>query len=295
MSPVAVAADRRFHRARVKPARRRGHSRGILTRAATYTVLVLTAGGGVYYGAGAVVDAPILAVERIVVQGNHRLSPGEVVAVLDGLRGENLLRTDLAAWRERLMASPWVREATLRRLLPSTVEVTVSERAPIGIARLNGDLYLVDRAGMIIDAYGPRHEDFDLPIIDGLSASTAQGVRDEEARADLAARVIASLGSKPAVARRLSQVDVSDLFNAAIILDGDPALIYVGSQDFLPRLESYLGLVETLRARVPEIDSVDLRFDNRIYVRPGPRAGRGSGAARNRAGTAGTHAAAARR
>jgi cell division septal protein FtsQ len=239
-----------------------------------------------------VVNAPILAIERIVVRGNHRLSSGEVVAVLDGLRGANLLRTDLAVWRERLLASPWVREATLRRLLPSTVEVTVSEREPIGIGRLSGDLYLIDRSGMIIDAYGPRHEDFDLPIIDGLAASTAQGARDEEARADLAARVIASLHSSPAVARRLSQVDVTDPSNAAVILEGDPALIYVGNRDFLPRLESYLGLVDTLRSRVREIDSVDLRFENRIYVRPDPRARRGRAAARDRAGAAGAYAAA---
>jgi cell division septal protein FtsQ len=157
-------------------------------------------------------------------------------------------------------------------------------------------LYLVDRTGMIIDAYGPRHEDFDLPIIDGLSASTAQGLRDEETRADLAARVIASLRSKPSVARRLSQVDVSDPVNAAVILDGDPAVIYLGNADFLERIESYLGLVDALRARVSEIDSVDLRFENRIYVRPGPRAGRGGGAlVRDRAGAAGAHAAAARR
>jgi len=292
VSPIAVAADRRFRRARMRPAPRRGHSRGILTRAATYAVLLLTAGGGVYYGAGAAVNAPILAVERIVVRGNHRLSSGEVVAVLDGLQGENLLRTDLAAWRERLLASPWVREATLRRLLPSTVEVTVREREPIGIGRLNGDLYLVDRAGMIIDAYGPRHEGFDLPIIDGLADSTAQGVRDEGARAELAARVIAALRSKPAVARRLSQVNVSDPLNAAVILEGDPALIYIGNQDFLPRLESYLGLVDALRTHVRDIDLVDLRFDNRVYVRPNARARRRETVTRDRAGAAGARTAA---
>src|SRR6185436_6053892 len=71
----------------------------------------------------------------------------------------------------------------------------------------------------------------------------------------------------PEIARKLSQVDVSDLHNASVILDGDPASIHLGEEQFLPRLEQYLGLAAALRERVPDIDDVDLRFDDRIYVR----------------------------
>ena len=59
-----------------------------------------------------------------------------------------------------------------------------------------------------------------------------------------------------------------DLHNAAVILSGDPAVIELGDERFLPRLQSYLELAPTLRERVSDIDYVDLRFDDRIYVRP---------------------------
>jgi cell division protein FtsQ len=197
------------------------------------------------------------------------MSKGEVLAVLTGLRGESLLWTDLDVWRRRLMASPWVRDAALRRSLPSTVDVVVSERQPIGIGRINADLYLVDERGVIIDQYGPQYADLDLPIIDGLSAAPGgAGSLADEGRADLAARVIAALKSKPSVSRQLSQVDVTDLHNAAVILNGDPAMIQLGEDQFLARLQSYLDLAPTLRQRVADIDYVDLRFDDRIYVRP---------------------------
>src|SRR5678815_350613 len=91
--------------------------------------------------------------------------------------------TDLSAWRRRLMSSPWVRDAALRRSLPSTVDVMVWERAPIGIGRINGNLYLVDEHGVVIDDYGPKYADLDLPIIDGLTASSGGNVADE-ARAE---------------------------------------------------------------------------------------------------------------
>jgi cell division protein FtsQ len=241
--------------------------------------------------------AHLLEVNRIVVHGNERLSKGEVLAVLSGLRGESLLWTDLDAWRRRLLSSPWVRDAALRRSLPATVDVVVSERQPIGIGRINGgDMYLVDERGVIIDQYGPQYADLDLPIIDGLAAVNHDGSLTDERRADLAARLMTALRAKPQVARRVSQIDVADLHNAAVILTGDPAVIQLGEDQFLPRLQGYLGLASALRERVADIDYVDLRFDDRIYVRPaaaasahrrGKSAAEGSGARRGNLAAAG--------
>jgi len=270
MSPVAaVAADKRFRRAHVKPAsKRRMRARAIVRPLARWVMPVLVLLYALYRGAGVVTHARVLQIDRIDVAGNERLSKGEVIAVLSGLRGESLMWTDLDAWRSRLLASPWVRDAALRRSLPSTVEVVVLERIPIGIARVQapgGELYLVDDRGVIIDQYGPQYADLDLPIVDGLVIGPS---KTDPFRAELAARLIAAVRAKPHVASKLSQIDVSDLHNAAVMLTGDPAVIHLGDDQFLPRLEPYLGLAPALRERVPEIESVDLRFDERIYVRP---------------------------
>ena len=269
MSAVAAQADRRFRRAHVKPARRRRNWRALRKPLAIWSVLTLALAYGVYRTSAIAAHAHVLQVDTITVRGNQRLSKGEVLAVLNGLRGESLVWTDLDLWRKRLMASPWIRDAALRRRLPSTVEVVVSERQAIGIGRINADMYLVDERGVIIDQYGPQYADLDLPIIDGLSAAPGDGGSlTDEARAELAARVIAAVKSKPNIARRLSQVDVTDLHNASVILSGDPAMLQLGEDQFLARLQAYLDLAPTLRERVADIDYVDLRFDDRIYVRP---------------------------
>jgi cell division septal protein FtsQ len=54
-----------------------------------------------------------------------------------------------------------------------------------------------------------------------------------------------------------------------VLLDGDPTLIRLGNERFVERLQSYFELAPALRERVPVIDYVDLRFDERVYVRPG--------------------------
>ncbi len=268
MSRVAVAADKRFRRAHVKPARQRRNWRVWMERTVGYGLIAAVVLVGAYHSAGIVGQAHMLQIERIVVHGNEQLSSGEVLAVLSGLRGQSLVWTDLNAWRRRLLSSPWIRDADLRRSLPSTVEVVVSERRPIGVGRIDGLMYLVDDRGVLIDEYGPQYAEFDLPIIDGLSARADAGTMTDGARVELAARVIGALRSNPEVARRLSQVDVRDVHNAAVILTGDPAVIGLGDQQFLQRLQSYLELAPALRERVADIDYVDLRFDGRIYVRP---------------------------
>jgi cell division septal protein FtsQ len=130
----------------------------------------------------------------------------------------------------------------------------------------------MDEHGVILDQTGPQYVDFDLPIVDGLSVRTGEtGQVADEAGAELAARVIASLKVRPAIAARLQQVDVSDVHNAAVILNDDGVLVQLGEDQFLQRVESYLGLASTLRERVAHIDSVDVRFDDRIFVRPSPK------------------------
>ena len=274
MSAVSARTDRRFRRAHVKPGRKRRWY-AVLKPLVGWAAVLSALGFGVYRTSVVAAQAHVLMVDRIVVRGNERLSDDEVMAVVSGLRGESLVWTDLETWRARLLASPWIRDAALRRSLPSTVEIAVTERTPVGIGRIDGELYLVDETGVIIDRYGPHFADFDLPIVDGLPAGTGgPGSITDEARAALAAGVIEALKGKPQLANRLSQVDVSDAHNAAVILTGDSAKIQLGEDRFLARLQSYLDLAATLRERVAEIDSVDLRFDDRIYVRPAGKTGR---------------------
>jgi len=269
VSAVAAPSDRRFRRAHLKPSRKRGRWHAFVKPLAGYAALIALVGYATYRLSVVAAGAHMLRVDAIVIHGNERLSNGEVLAILSGLRGENLVSTDLDRWRRRLMTSPWVSDAALRRSLPSTIDVAIRERQPIGVGRIAGETYLVDERGVIIDQYGPQYADLDLPIIDGLGAAPHDApTLTDEARADLAARVIAAVRSRAKLASRLSQVDVSDLHNASVILTGDPTIVQLGDDQFAQRLQGYLDLAPALHQRVANIDYVDLRFGDRIYVRP---------------------------
>jgi cell division protein FtsQ len=267
--PVTAPADRRFRRAQVKPARQRKMLLARIARIARLVAAAVAVAAGMYYGAHAVAQAHTLQVQDIRVRGNQHLARGEVLALLEGLRGEHILATDLEVWRQRLLASPWIESAALRRLLPSTVEVVIRERHPLALARLGGNLYLIDDEGLVIDEYGPNYAQLDLPIVDGLtSGPPTNGPTIDPTRAYLAARVVAALGPRPDLLQRVSQLDVSNPHDAVVLFDQDPAFVHVGEDEFLERLQAYLDLSDALRARVPEIEYADLRFADRVYVRP---------------------------
>lgn len=269
MAVVAAPADKRFRRAQVKPARKRNvNAPHVWFIARVVAVLALALYGG-WRGTALVLGAPALQVSRISMRGNDRLSTGEVLALVDGLRGANILTVDLSEWQAKLLASPWVEHAHLRRVLPSRIDIYMRERRPIGIAQLATSLYLIDASGVVIDEYGPNYADLDLPMIDGLAAVPGDSLSAvDEPRARLAARVIAALAARPDIADHVSQIDVADAHDAVVILDGDTAMLRLGEDNFVDRIQEYLDLKPALQERVAEIDYVDLRFDERLYVRP---------------------------
>ncbi len=266
---VKARAEKNFRRPSAKPGRKKTRRRWWswrLARTLVSTVLVIYAG---YRAFDLVVSAATLKVREISVHGNARVSAGEVQALVEGLRGTSILTADLEAYRRRLLKSPWISDAALRRVLPSRIDVFVRERLPMGLSRLGSQLYLVDRQGVVIDEFGPQYGEFDLPIVDGLVRGPGGGPALDERRAELAGRVIDALAERKELARRVSQIDVADLHDAVVMLDGDTAQLHLGEDRFVSRLQSYIDLAPTLRKRVDQIDYVDLRFDDRIYVRPG--------------------------
>jgi cell division protein FtsQ len=267
---VRAQSDKRFKRARVQPPRK---------RASWQTWAIACAKGGAFLivvlyatsrGLHLLTGAPALRIERVLVHGNRQLSQRDVLGLLHGLRESNVMLADLDGWRTRLLHSPWIKEASLRRELPDTIDVTIAERDPLGIGRINDKLYLVATDGVVIDTFSAKYAAFDLPIIDGLHAGprNAEGLLVDETRATLAAEVLHDLQRSSDLAGRLSQIDVSNDEDAVVLLADDAARVHLGHEQFAERLRAYLDLAPTLRARVPAIDYVDLRFDPRVFVRP---------------------------
>jgi cell division septal protein FtsQ len=271
-SGVAAPADRRFRRPDIRPGTRARLGQLAWRIGRLVAVLGVTVAAATW-AARALLDSSLLNVKHIVVHGNARLSAAAVESLLDGIHSERILTIDFEAYRKRVLDSPWVADVSMRRILPSTVELRLVERVPMAVARLGPQLYLVDRMGVIIDEFGPQYRDFDLPIVDGLVRTVGRGAPlADTARAQLTGRFLDALDTRPDFRGRISQVDVSNAHDLVAILDGDPAALHLGETQFVERLNTYFEISQTLHDQFSSVEYVDLRFDERVYVRPHGRA-----------------------
>lgn len=262
---IPVPADKRFRRSEGRQGRRRNW-RAWLRRAAWIggagvIVLLLTA-----WLSSSLLDAAVLQVRHIEIGGNTRLSNKDIDARLDGLRGQSILRVNLEQFRLRLVESPWVANAELWRVLPGTVHVRVVERVPLAVARLHAQLYLVAADGVVLDTFGPKYSDYDLPIVDGLLSDGTDGPVANVQGAHLVQKLFAEVSPRSDLFHRLSQVDVSDPRNAIVVMEGEQARLFLGDGSFLKRLERYEQLV-TAFAGKPPTEYYELRFDDRVWVK----------------------------
>jgi cell division protein FtsQ len=272
-SGVSAPADRRFRRADAKPSRRRRIGQ-IVLRAIRVGVPAIVAVLAGLWLANLALHSRYLLVSRLMIQGNTRLSIGEVESLLTGIRQRNILRVDFDVYRKKLLDSPWVADVQMARVLPRTIQVHITERLPMAVARLGQQLYLIDETGVIIDEFGPQYQEFDLPIVDGLVSTPSRSAATvDAARVALTSRFLASIGSEPELRRKLSQVDVSNRRDVAALLDGDTVWLHLGDADFVARLRSYLDMAPALREQVPDLDYVDLRFDGKVFGRSRARGG----------------------
>ena len=203
-------------------------------------------------------------ITSIEVKGNHFLSEGEVREMLGPAMGENLLSANLESLRSNLAASPWVGGAIVRRKLPDTLMVSVTERFPIALAEAE-QLYVMDASGELIDLLGPRTAGFDLPIIRGLGGVSTEVRRDRARRANVLLEDLGELSGE------VSEISVDRAGDLMVVLKGDGSVLKLAEPPYQKRVLSFLALRQKLRERCPDAEYFDLRFKDRIYAKPASR------------------------
>jgi cell division protein FtsQ len=135
-------------------------------------VLVFLALGAVKF-----VRQPLFTIRGVTVLGEtDRVTPAGVRAHLRPLLGDSFLVLDLAKVRGALEAMPWVRHATVRRVWPNRLVVTLAEHRPAalwGSERGIGES-MVDTLGAVFDGSGGDIDDTDLPLLHGPDGSAAR-------------------------------------------------------------------------------------------------------------------------
>jgi cell division septal protein FtsQ len=261
--------DRRYWRRRVNRHVRKARRAKTLLRWTGILLANLAAGGVLVVTVASVArhfaTSDELAVREIAVVGTAHTTPDAVRTLLRPYLGRNLVELSLDEVAKTATRDPWVKDVSVKRILPGTLRVTVSERTPGALALLGGLVYAVDEGGYVMGPAGPDFP-FDLPLLAGLDGYKG---RDREA---VLARGVAALlrlhEEFPTWARGVSEVDLSrsDRFLVTLVSGGPQILLDPEQID--RNLGAYLALQSTIARKVGDTSRVDLRWSRRISLLP---------------------------
>lgn len=108
--------------------------------------------------------------DRVTISGQRETSDSAIVAAMGFEPGVTLLGLDVEEARRRLERLPWIKSATVRKILPSELSVTVAEAEPYARWRDGADERLIAKDGRVLADVVPfRYRD--LPLVAGRNAN----------------------------------------------------------------------------------------------------------------------------
>jgi len=270
--PIVAEPHQRYWRRRANRRVRKAR----LTRTALRWSAVLLINGVI---AGTLLTVGVRSVKRIAarpefmldtieVLGTQRASSIEVERALHGYLGRNVFDLNLHQVKMRVRDHRWVQDASVKRILPATLRVTVSERTPAALAVVGGLAHVVDDTGFVIGLAEGGLAD-DLPVLTGLG-----GLDDSSLIASLQRGVglLQRLHQRAgAFAGDISEMEISrpDRVTVRTVARGPQLLLDPVAVE--RNVVEYLELREKIEERLGAADYVDLRWNDRVSVMPGIR------------------------
>jgi cell division protein FtsQ len=226
----------------------------------------------------------LLRPDQIQVASAHYVTPKSVREIFRVDRDHSVLRIPLEERRKQIESLPWVEQATVRRALPNTIQVDITERTPIAFLRDGNQMELIDVHGVILPR--PVKADFHFPVITGMSADMP--IEDREQRMKLFASFTqAAERTRAGAMDMVSEVDLTEAKDLRATMSGlqsgsalnrpadsdwsagdAPILVHFGDTDFENKFFTVLNDIGQWRAKAGRVESVDLRFDGEAVVNP---------------------------
>lgn len=198
------------------------------------------------------------AIDEIRVSGNLETSEIDIFDRV-GLDGwTSLVGFDPEEARARIVSLPWVESASVRKVYPATLEVKIVEKVPFAVWQQGSQLSVVEANGAVIAPLsGSRH--LVLPLVVGVGAPVP------------AVTFVAKVADYPQLAARVrGYVRVSERRWDLRLDNGITVKLPEAGEDAALADLVALDAKDSLLSR--DVESIDMRFSDRLVVKLSPDA-----------------------
>ena len=209
--------------------------------------------GGVKLVCDAAANAMGMRIATVSLSGQRQVSREEIFAAAGVTENSSLLFLDVADARTKLESIPWIAEATVRKLYPDRLQITVTEREAFALWQFDGKVSVIAADGTVLAAkVEPRFAA--LPFVVGRGA--AARARDFLALLDAQPAIRDSVRAVIFVAERRWNLRLKNGIDVRLPETDVPRALAT-----LARLDREKSLLSR------DIAAVDLRLPDRLTVR----------------------------
>ena len=246
----------------------------LLTWLAPVIVLLLLLGGGFFWFLR---DHPAFHITRVRVYGAERVPQQELIQLAQISRDTSLLRLNIERVRQRILQHPWIRDASVRRLLPSELEVIVYERRPVAILD-SGPGYVIDAEGYLLGQAAAA----ELASFPRLVARSGQpqvaGARVAEPAVNAGLRLLAQARDNAFFRSTvITRIDIISPERFLVQTQRGKFVVGADLTGLEEKLDFFPTIDEVLRTGARHVEYIDVSAANQIVVKTSARTTQGSG------------------
>lgn len=109
---------------------------------------------------------PFFSIKTIRVTGNEALSADQIKSCLTFKEGDNIFLFNKSKCKSNILDNHYVKTVDINRILPQTVEITVTEYKLRGYVPYSGSYLYIDGEGRVLDVQKEIKKS--LPVVEGL-------------------------------------------------------------------------------------------------------------------------------
>jgi len=216
-----------------------------------------------------------LRVTRIVINGSRQCSRRDIEEITGTIYGRCILKVSLSDLYQKIKSIGWIKDLSIRRTLPDTLQITISERMPLGILVADRQ-YLIDKEGVVIAPVRDQSV-WNLPVITGLSLEKPKPPPGREIASSSLKSALQVLGFiqdlKAGWLSEISEISLEDPRNIVLFRGDRNQEIRLGYNNLEEKIIYLQAIWNDIRARVSNIEYIDLRYKNQIVVKPAKQIG----------------------
>ena len=211
----------------------------------------------------------IAGAANIQATGLTQVSRADMLPIFGEDIGRNIFFVPLSERRKQLEQIPWVERATVMRVLPDQIRVSLVERQPVAFTRVGEQIGLVDANGVLLSmpAAAMAQHHYSFPVITGIDPGDPAASR--RARMAVYGRLMSELDSGgQRFSQQISEIDLTDPEDARVLMpeQGTDILAHFGQDRFVERYQRYKAHIAEWRRQYPNLAAVDLRYDQQVVL-----------------------------